>query len=85
MILHGSESSTPIGPRGDGRGFCACNGDGVSSLVTRYAFEGVLGGRFGPGSSVAGGASGWPWGWRLLSKPKRSGTGHTRGDNRGCS
>lgn len=81
MILHGPESSASVSLRNDGRSFCACNGDGLSSFVTRNSVERSLRRRLCAGSSVTRGASDRFW-RRLLSKSKRCRTSHARGDNR---
>lgn len=80
MILHGSENGTPVSLRSNGRGFCARNGDGISSFVAGNSIEGSFSRRLRAGSSVTCGAPDGFW-RRLLSKSKRCRASHTRSDN----
>lgn len=80
VVLHGPESSASVSLRNDGRSFCARNGDGLSSFMTRNSVEGSLR-RLRAGSSVTRGAPDGFW-RRLLSKSERCRTSHARGNNR---
>jgi hypothetical protein len=81
VFFQGPQSRTSIGSRSNSGSFCTCNGDGISSLVARYSFEGHLSGRLRPSSGVTSSSPGGLLRW-LFSQPKRSSAGHTRGDNR---
>lgn len=80
MVLHGPESSASVSLRNDGRSFCARNGDGLSSFVTRNSVERSLR-RLRAGGGVTRGTSNGFW-RRLLSKSKRCRASHARGNNR---